>query len=246
MRVPHAIWVFSFLLATAVSAAAQEPPETLPKVVQHAEPIYPPIARTAHIQGEVRVRITTDGESVTDAQAETGPPLLHRAAEDNARTWKFAAHTPGTFHVTFRYKLMPGDVAVSFLESPAVVELQAAPQQMHIYWAWADLGKWRAQLKSGHGKTSQVFQLRFSGPEGEWLDGNAVSPNGESEEIDFGYYGFKEGRGENLLGFTIKLSQPDGKHVKTFFVGRIMGDKLVGTFVDDDGIRGEWTAFRER
>jgi hypothetical protein len=33
--------------------------------------------------------------------------------------------------------------------------------------------------------------------------------------------------------------------VKTFLIGKMTGDKIVGTFVDDAGIRGEWTAVRE-
>jgi hypothetical protein len=244
MRFPRPILILAILMAAVLSASAQEAPEELPKVIQHAEPTYPPIARTAHIQGEVGVRITTDGESVREAEAETGPALLRKAAEVNARTWKFAAHTPGTFHVTFRYKLMSGDVGVTFLESPATVEIQAAVQPMSINWAWIDLGKWKAQLKSPHGNSGQVFELRFSGPNNEWLDGEALGPKGESEEIDFGYFGYKKETEGTLLGFTVELSQPDGQHVRTFLIGKMTGDKIVGTFVDDSGIRGEWAAVR--
>ena len=57
--------------------------------------------------GDVRVRFVTDGESVTDAIVDSGHPLLRPAAQENVRTWKFASHTPGTFYVTFRYKLPP-------------------------------------------------------------------------------------------------------------------------------------------
>jgi TonB family protein len=238
MRIPHTILVLSVLLAAVAGASAQESPEVLPKVVQHTEPMYPPIARQTRIQGEVRVKITTDGESVRGAEAETGHPLLRKAAEDNARTWKFVAHTPGTFHVTFRYKLLSGRVDVEFLESPAIVEIEASPLEIIIDYAWLGLGTWKAQLKSAHGKSWQVFKLSYSGPNGDWLDGNALGPKGESEETDFGH---KEG---NFLAFTMTLSQPDGQHVKTFLIGKMTGDKIVGTFVDDAGIRGEWTAVR--
>jgi hypothetical protein len=238
MRIPHTILVLSVLLAAVAGASAQESPEDVPKVVQHAEPTYPPLARQTRIQGDVRVKITTDGESVRDAEAETGHPLLRKAAEDNARTWKFVAHTPCTFHVTFRYKLLSGNVDVEFLESPAVVAIKASPPELIIDYAWLGLGTWKAQLKSAHGKSWQVFKLRYSGPDGDWLDGDAVGSKGECEEIDFGH---KEG---SFLAFTITLSQPDGQHVKTFLIGKMTGDKIVGTFVDDAGIRGEWTAVR--
>jgi hypothetical protein len=159
MRSLSTILVLSVALAVAPNVMAQETPEVLPKVVQHAQPIYPPLARQTRIQGEVRVKIVTDGESVREAAAETGHPLLRKAAEDNARTWKFVAHTPGTFHVTFRYKEPSGDADVEFLESPSIVQIEAATPGMSIYYAWLGLGTWKAQLKSAHGKSSQVLML---------------------------------------------------------------------------------------
>ncbi len=176
--------------------------------------------------------------TVRDAEAETGHPLLRKAAEDNARTWKFVAHTPGTFHVTFRYKLLSGNVDVEFLETPAIVEIEASPPETIIYYAWIGLGTWKAHLRSAHGKSLRVLKLSYSGPNGDWLAGNALGPKDESEEIDFGH---KEG---NFVAFTITLSQPDGQHVKIFLIGKISGDKIVGTSVDDAGIRGDWTAVR--
>jgi Gram-negative bacterial TonB protein C-terminal len=239
MRSACTILMLLVLMLVVSGALAQESTETLPKVVQHSEPIYPPIARTAHIQGEVRVKLTTNGESVTDAEAETGPPLLHKAAEDNVRTWKFAPHTASTFHVTFRYKIMSSGVDIAFLESPDVVQLTVPPPEISIYYGSVGLGTWNAQLKSAHGKSRRVFKLTYSGPDGDWLDGDALGPKGECDEIDFGH---KEG---NFLAFTITLSQPDGQRVKSFFVGRISGNQIIGTFVDDVGITGEWTALRE-
>jgi TonB family protein len=235
MRIPHTI-MLSVLLAVVAGASTQESAEVLPKVVQHTEPMYPPLARQTRIQGEVRVKITTDGESVRDAEAETGHPLLRKAAEDNVRTWKFVSHTPGTFHVTFRYELLSDNVDVEFLQLPAIVEIKATPPQVIIDYAWIGLGTWKAQLKSARGKSWQVFKLSYSGPNGDWLSGNALGPKGEDEEIDFGHY---EG---NFLAFTIMLSQPDGQHVKVFLIGKMMGNKIVGTFVDDAGTRGQWTA----
>ncbi|SRR6266849_5211234 len=238
MRHARTILMLSVFLAPVPSARAQEYPGVLPKVVQHTQPIYPPLARQTRIQGEVRVKVTTDGESVRDAEAETGHPLLRKAAEDNARTWKFVAHVPGTFHVTFRYKLSSGNVDVEFLESPAIVEIEASPPERSIYYAGIGLGTWKAQLKSAHGESWRVFELSYTGPNGDWLNANALNSKGESEESDFGH---KEG---NFLAFTITLSQPDGQQVKTFLIGKMTEDKIVGTFVDDAGIRGEWTAVR--
>jgi hypothetical protein len=33
--------------------------------------------------------------------------------------------------------------------------------------------------------------------------------------------------------------------VKVYFVGKVSGGKIKGTFVDDAGTTGEWTAVRE-
>ncbi len=59
MRSLSTILVVSVALAVAPNVMAQESPEVLPKVVQHDQPIYPPLARQTRIQGEVRVKVTT-------------------------------------------------------------------------------------------------------------------------------------------------------------------------------------------
>jgi len=236
MRFFYLILVFSIFLAAEVSSA-QEGSEALPKVIEHAEPLYPPIARSAHTTGEVRVKIITDGQSVREAVAETGPPLLHKASEDNAKTWKFVPHTPNTFHVTFCYKISSGGVEVQFLQSPGIVELEAPLPAMSIYYAHIGLGTWEARLKSARGKTSLGIELAYSGPDGDWLYVSRVGKE-RDEESDFGH---KEG---DFLAFILKVSQPDGKPLKTFLIGRMKANKIVGTFVDDAGVTGEWTAVK--
>src|SRR5512137_1057092 len=132
------VLILSVLLASVPTLSAQESTETLPKVVQHSEPIYPPLARQTRIQGVVSVKVTTDGESVLEAIAQTGHPLLRKAAEANVKTWKFVSHTPSTFNVIFRYELMESNVEVEFLQLPNTVEIRASPSEMSIYYA--DLG----------------------------------------------------------------------------------------------------------
>jgi hypothetical protein len=38
------------------------------------------------------------------------------------------------------------------------------------------------------------------------------------------------------------LRQSDEQHLRTFLTGKMTDHKIVGTFVDDAGTRGEWTA----
>ena len=60
-----------------------------------AEPDYPVAARVHNIQGTVLVTVCfgVDGK-VTEADAPIGPPLLAKAAADNARQWVFGPFPP--------------------------------------------------------------------------------------------------------------------------------------------------------
>jgi Gram-negative bacterial TonB protein C-terminal len=225
------------------ATSAQECSEALPKVIQHGEPSYPPIARTAHVTGEVRLKITTDGESVSTVETEEGPPLLRKASEDNAKTWKFVPHKPGCFHVRFQYRISSDGVDVEFLKSAGVIELNAPAPKMTIDYAHISLGTWKVQLESAHGKASLLLELYYTGPTGEWLDFRIVGGNQDreehgSEDVDFGH---KEG---DLLALYLKINQPDQKQIKTFLIGKMEGNNIVGTFVDDDGVTGKWTAVK--
>lgn len=232
----------SLMLAIVPTAKAQDAPDALPKVVEHAQPVYPPLARQTRIQGDVRVKLTTDGESVTNVEAVAGHPLLRKAAEDNARTWKVAPHKPSSFVVTFRYKLASDDVEVEFLEAPALVQIEAPPPVINIEYAWIGLGTWNAQLTSNHGKSRRTLVLSYSGPDGDWLGGRFLGEKTGDEEddeaIDFGH---REG---DFVSFTVKLRQSDGKQLATFFVGNLKGNRIIGTFVNDAGVTGKWTAIR--
>lgn len=239
MRKLCAVFALSLLPLAAAASGAQDSSESLPKLISHADAVYPAIAKTAHVAGEVVVKITTDGESVVESKAETGPPLLLKAAEDNAKTWKFAPHTPGTFHVTYRFKFMDGNIATSFPRSDAVVEVAATPEVMHAYYSSMGMGKWKAALTSPHGRLSQTWEMSATGPQGEWLDietpGRADAKD-DDEEDD---YGHKEG---DFLIFSKTLAEPDGKRLKTYLVGKWSKTRITGTFVDESGVRGTWTA----
>jgi TonB family protein len=236
MRQLQIIALLSVLLISAVGAVAQTT-EGLPPVIHHDDPVYPAIAQTAHISGEVLLRINTDGESVTDAVAESGPALLQKSAVDNVRTWKFAPHRPVTFHVTFRYKIVSG-TQTSFLEIPDIVEINAEPGQLTIDWAWVAIGCFRVRLSSSHGVLTKQIFFSFSGPREQWLSAELLPLGDNIKEADFGR---KEG---DFLAFTIRLDEPDGKHPETFLVGRLTKNRIVGTFVDDAGVRGNWNGIK--
>ena len=243
MRLLAAVFPLLILAVLAPCTQAQEPERPLPKVVEHADPVYPALARQARISGDVVLRLSTDGQSVTSAEAETGHELLRQAAEQNVRTWKFAPHQPGVFRVTFRYELLARDVYIAFLPQPAIVVVAETPPALEINWSWVDRGTWKAELRSVHGGAERVvLQILNSGPEGHWLTGDITDTKGQKIELDDGH--FDEER--NMFWFKVSLSYPKGASRETFFVGRIKGDKLTGTFVDDTGETGTWTAVLEK
>ena len=59
-------------------------------LVRKVQPVYPPIAKTAHISGTVVLHaiIAKDG-SVQDLQYVSGPPLLMKSAMDAVKQWRY-------------------------------------------------------------------------------------------------------------------------------------------------------------
>src|SRR6266851_2149670 len=105
----------ALLLLSACSTAQNKPANgplgahrtasDLPKVIRASVPFYPELARQTRIQGTVTLRVSTDGELVSDVGAGSGHPILVRAATENVKTWEFKPHAPTSFELTFRYRL---------------------------------------------------------------------------------------------------------------------------------------------
>jgi Gram-negative bacterial TonB protein C-terminal len=78
--VRHRILQALALVTLATSAMAQNPTE--PRLKVAGLPFYPPIARTARIQGDVDVQFVVNASGETESvTAVSGPPLLRGAAE---------------------------------------------------------------------------------------------------------------------------------------------------------------------
>ena len=61
-----------------------------PELLVSSPPIYPNMARQAHVEGQVTIEalIDTNGK-LTNMMVISGPPLLQQAAIDSLRTWKY-------------------------------------------------------------------------------------------------------------------------------------------------------------
>src|SRR5258706_16433731 len=87
-------------------ARTRNPPQTLPVMKSGQMPFYPLLLRLGQIEGEVRLRVTTDGSGVSSVTVESGHVLLARAALEIVKTWKFEQHTPTIFSTLFSYHLV--------------------------------------------------------------------------------------------------------------------------------------------
>ena len=117
------------ILGGALSSALAQKAE-LPLITAGKMPLYPMMARIARVQGVVKIRVTTDGEKVISAEAESGPPMLVKFARENILTWEFAKHSPTTFVTTFEYVIEGPDQCmysngVSALNLPLEVRISA-------------------------------------------------------------------------------------------------------------------------
>ena len=75
------------------------------RLISSVPPNYPSLARTQHIAGDVRIDALIDATGhVTTMKVVSGPSLLHQAAMDALRQWKYQAATldgkPVAMHLT--------------------------------------------------------------------------------------------------------------------------------------------------
>ena len=114
--------LLALLASMVLPCAAQEPEQDLPVVADAAVPFYPPNARMAHIEGVVRLQVSTNGETVSGIELLDGPLMLEIAARENVKTWRLKWHSRATFVATFRYKLLP-DLSCDFDNGAVVLRL---------------------------------------------------------------------------------------------------------------------------
>ena len=62
------------------------------RIISSVAPVYPALAKTQHVAGDVRVDALIDATGrVTTMKVVSGPSLLHQAAMDALRQWKYQA-----------------------------------------------------------------------------------------------------------------------------------------------------------
>jgi protein TonB len=60
------------------------------KLISSVSPVYPALAKNQHVSGDVRLDALIDANGrVTTMKIISGPTLLHQAAMDSLRQWKY-------------------------------------------------------------------------------------------------------------------------------------------------------------
>ena len=63
-------------------------------LLHHVEPVYPQMARIAHIEGDVVVQVLIDENGDTgNARVVSGHPILAQSAVDAVKQWKYKPFT---------------------------------------------------------------------------------------------------------------------------------------------------------
>ncbi len=117
---------------TTSAHAAPDRSSHPPLVVCANVPIYPTLARIAHITGTVEVQVTVTGGSVTETKATSGHPLLVAGTIENIKSWKFGPATNASFVTTFIYRVSGEETEeienlVVELNLPLQVKVTASP-----------------------------------------------------------------------------------------------------------------------
>ena len=106
------LWAAILLTVSASGQTAPNTPASAVPILQGAAlPMYPPIAKAAHVTGKVAVRVTVkDGlivqtEVLSEPAVASGGRLLESPTLENLKTWRFASDVTGAFTVTYTYEI---------------------------------------------------------------------------------------------------------------------------------------------
>jgi len=154
-----------FLLAVSAfgQSTADTPATHYPNLIHAEVPLYPPIARAAHITGTVDIQVTVEKGALVDAQVKSvvlGPSndrvvlndegkkkvglYLSNPSLANVKTWQFQPEDRTAFLVTYVYKIegeetpLPEAPKVE-LDLPRLVTITARPLKPTCFDCGADI-----------------------------------------------------------------------------------------------------------
>jgi TonB family protein len=131
--VPNGVPFFQWPKESNASALPEATGGELP-VVSHADvPLYPQMARIAHITGTVQVEVTIKNGVMANTEVKSSaPPMLVNATLENLKTWKFTPDANATFRITYIYEVekegtaSPGNPRIE-MQLPNLIKITAQP-----------------------------------------------------------------------------------------------------------------------
>lgn len=170
----------TLILGAIVSVAENaQPLQRLPVVKTGDMPFYPQLPRIARIEGDVRLRVTTDGSAVTSVRVESGQPMLAKAAQDNVQTWKFEPHDPTSFATLFSYN-SSAIPATPTCPTTAGSSLSFAPRWTSVLTFEFGTGTWELTMPLSRKRLLSTAQPQLFAASGSW------SSSGESPRLSRG------------------------------------------------------------
>lgn len=103
-------------------------------VLGYKELPYPPIARSARIQGTVVIRVRVDDKGkVTNATAISGNKVLILVTLDNVKEWLFKPNASKTAVVIYRFTILDGECdslsRIFIFHAPNVADVVTCPSE---------------------------------------------------------------------------------------------------------------------
>jgi hypothetical protein len=106
-----------------------------PKLIHAEVPLYPALARSAHLSGAVEIEVVVENGAVVDAKLKSSTmnnQVLPLGSLENVKTWQFQSEGRASFTVTYVYKIegaeteQPENPTVE-LDLPRLVTVTARP-----------------------------------------------------------------------------------------------------------------------
>jgi TonB family protein len=124
------------LIVLATNAACQD--AKIVRVVSK-EPVYPQMARIAHIQGRVTVELTLQPDGDVVIEKATGHPILVQAAKESLQQSIFSCEgcgdQPHTFSLNFDFEITD-DAAPIIPPAPASARLPHRVRSIRCVYLW--------------------------------------------------------------------------------------------------------------
>ena len=104
-----------------------------PKLIHAEMPLYPQLARTAHISGTVEILVTVERGAVVETEVKSSSsPHLTRPSIVNIKTWQFESEDRTRFLVKYVYEIKGKQTPVPEnprleLDLPRLVKIIARP-----------------------------------------------------------------------------------------------------------------------